>query len=192
MTKINFYPALAVFLLILAVSCEYNNEALEVDAADPQLHLSNGMLYYKGMVFTGVLSSTYDNGNKRSAVHYTQGRKNGDETRWYPDGNIEASRVYSKGNKVGTHQGWWPNGQLKFIYEFNRHGEYNGSVTEWYFSGQKFMDFHYLDGKEEGSQKLWQEDGRIKANYVVKNGERFGLIGLKKCDPVQIQNNNVN
>ena len=49
------------------------------------------------------------------------------------------------------------------------------------------MAFHYIDGKEVGSQKLWQEDGRIKANYEVKNGERFGLIGLKKCDPVQIQ-----
>lgn len=181
------YLARILFYLVLSVSCGCTTVNNEVDAADPQLHLSNGTLNYKGMVFNGILSSFYDNGNKRSEVHYSWGRKNGKEILWYPEGTLEASRVYSKGNKVGTHKGWWPNGRLKFEYQFNRSGQYNGAVTEWYISGQKYMAFHYIDGKEVGSQKLWQEDGRIKANYEVKNGERFGLIGLKKCDPVQIQ-----
>ena len=28
---------------------------------------------------------------------------------------------------------------------------------------------------------IWDLDGNIKANYEVINGERYGLIGLKKC-----------
>ena len=28
---------------------------------------------------------------------------------------------------------------------------------------------------------LWDLNGNIKANYEVINGERYGLIGLKKC-----------
>ena len=43
------------------------------------------------------------------------------------------------------------------------------------------MSFHYKNGKEVGSQRLWKADGSIKANYEVVGGERFGLIGLKKC-----------
>ena len=36
-------------------------------------------------------------------------------------------------------------------------------------------------GYEEGSQKAWWQNGVIRANYVVKNGRRYGLIGLKLC-----------
>jgi hypothetical protein len=28
---------------------------------------------------------------------------------------------------------------------------------------------------------MWWENGLIRANYVVKNGRRYGLIGLKLC-----------
>jgi antitoxin component YwqK of YwqJK toxin-antitoxin module len=38
-----------------------------------------------------------------------------------------------------------------------------------------------VNGKEEGTQKAFKSDGRIKANYTVINGERFGLIGMKRC-----------
>ena len=43
------------------------------------------------------------------------------------------------------------------------------------------MSFNYINGKEAGKQLLLKSNGNIKANYEVVNGERFGLIGLKKC-----------
>ena len=52
-------------------------------------------------------------------------------------------------------------------------------------------DFNYVDGKEEGSQKMWQINGKIRANYHVKNGERFGLIGLKKCYTVNTKDEDI-
>ena len=54
------------------------------------------------------------------------------------------------------------------------------------------MFFNYKKGKESGSQRLWKTDGSIKANYDVVNGERFGLIGLKKCYQVTVGNDTVN
>jgi antitoxin component YwqK of YwqJK toxin-antitoxin module len=53
------------------------------------------------------------------------------------------------------------------------------------------MDFNYKNGKETGSQRLWKPDGSIKANYEVVNGERFGLIGLKKCYTVTVDKNEI-
>ena len=66
-------------------------------------------------------------------------------------------------------------------YVFDNNGRYNGKVEEWYVNGQKLREFNYTEGLENGKQKLWDLDGNIKANYEVINGERYGLIGLKKC-----------
>lgn len=46
------------------------------------------------------------------------------------------------------------------------------------------MSFNYENGNENGRQQLWKVDGTIKANYEVVHSERFGLIGLKKCNNV--------
>jgi len=56
-----------------------------------------------------------------------------------------------------------------------------GESAEWFSNGQIVRQFSYVDGKEEGPQKMWYEDGSIRANYVVKNGKRYGSIGAKGC-----------
>jgi antitoxin component YwqK of YwqJK toxin-antitoxin module len=40
---------------------------------------------------------------------------------------------------------------------------------------------NYKNGQEEGTQKLWYDNGKIRANYVIKNGKRYGLLGTKNC-----------
>lgn len=60
-------------------------------------------------------------------------------------------------------------------------GELQGIANEWYRNGQPYKAFHYKMGYENGSQKMWWENGIIRANYVVKQGRRYGLIGLKLC-----------
>lgn len=138
------------------------------------------MLYKDGRVYTGlrkefeglflVLETTYQNG-----------LKHGTEKRWHVNGVQTQERFYTKGVKTGLHKGWWPSGSEKFSYQFNDHGEHHGKLIEWYENGDTFQRFNYVNGKEEGAQKMWKSDGRIRANYVVKDGERYGLIGLKRC-----------
>ena len=57
----------------------------------------------------------------------------------------------------------------------------NGELKEWMETGQPYRFFHYIKGYEEGSQKMWWSNGSIRANYVIKNGKRYGLLGLKIC-----------
>ena len=40
---------------------------------------------------------------------------------------------------------------------------------------------NYKNGYEHGQQKIWYPDGRIKSNYIIKNGRRYGLLGIKNC-----------
>ena len=175
------HSILLLFCVFIFTSCTGGRSDLVVDASNVELELINGVLEYKGIPFDGRLITRYKNNSLESEIDYSEGRKNGEEKQWYSDGTPAVLRSYTQGFKSGVHKGWWPDGTLKFEYHFNENGEYDGAVNEWYASGQQFKAFNYTEGEECGSQKLWKEDGSIKANYDVRNGERFGLIGLKKC-----------
>lgn len=179
-----------VFLLgscLLLSSC--GTEDLVVDKTDTQLELINGVLYYQNSPFEGLLISKYDDTSYKMKLQYIDGRKDGLEEQWYLNGEISQRRMYSQGVKIGNHLGWWEDGVQKFDYHFNEEGAYDGSRKEWYQNGQLVRDFNYANGKEIGSQRMWTDIGKIRANYEVKNGERFGLIGLKKCYTVKTDSN---
>ena len=176
---------IGLFLIIIGLfySCESNTEAaLSID--DPRLKLDNGQLYLDKDVFEGHLIDRYDSDSLKSKVYYALGRKQGIEQLWFKNGSLAIERDYSKGIKIGIHKAWWENGNPKFEYHFDDHGAYHGSVLEWYESGALYRSFNYSHGKEDGRQTMKDINGKIKANYDVVNGERFGLVGLKKCDPV--------
>ena len=71
-------------------------------------------------------------------------------------------------------------GKPKFCYHFIN-DEYEGEVTEWDATGQLYRRMHYKQGREDGLQQMWWSDGKLRANYVVKEGKSYGLIGRKLC-----------
>lgn len=164
---------------------EKSSEQL-VLSQDENLKLVNGVLNYNDTPFSGALVSYFNETNLKSKIQYRNGRKDGFEKRWNNNDVLIEERFYIKGNKSGIHKGWWGYNNPKFEYVFNNRGMYNGNVKEWYENGQLYRSFNYEEGKEVGSQRLWKIDGTIKANYEVVNGERFGLIGLKKCFQVTV------
>ena len=100
--------------------------------------------------------------------------------KWYPNKKLAESRSFEAGKKEGKHIGFWEDGKPRFEFYFSK-GEHDGIANEWYSNGQAYKAFHYTMGYENGSQKIWWENGVIRANYVVKQGRRYGLIGLKLC-----------
>lgn len=176
-----------VFSFFWLLSCE--REELVMDKTSTELELVNGVLYYQKNIFNGLLVSRYDDASFKMKLQYVNGRKDGYEKQWHLNGELSQSRLYSHGIKIGNHLGWWEDGTQKFDYHYNEKGEYNGNRKEWYKNGQLVRDFNYSNGKEIGSQRMWTDSGKIRANYEVKNGERFGLIGLKKCYTVNTDSN---
>ncbi len=176
------YSAYIFLIFLIAFGCEKSpNRLLK---SDVNLHVENGVTMYMGKPFSGNIV-TYHNTNALAySCTYNHGRKHGKEEKWYVSGVLAMERFYNKGIKIGLHKGWWPNKNRKFEFYFNDKGAYQGTMKEWFEDGTLYRDFHYANGKEEGSQKLYQPNGNIRANYVVKDGERFGLIGLKKCDAI--------
>lgn len=157
------------------------SEAPRLDIGDSSLVLENGVLKQNNAPFNGIITAYDDVNSTYSETTYRRGKKNGPEKKIYDNGKLAEERSYYKGYKVGIHRGWYKDGGAKFEYHFNDRGAYDGSFRQWYANGQLLKSFNYSNGSEMGSQKMWLSNGNIRANYVVKNGERYGLIGLKKC-----------
>ena len=176
----NIYSTLLILLLSLMVApLEKGQIIITVDLMERQ----GALFYYKNEPFTGTAIGHFHNGGLKSIAHFANGKREGEHNGYHENGQLAFQRLYRNNKKHGAHLGWWPNGNQKFSYQF-RQGLLEGESLEWHENAEPFRQMHYSKGKEDGSQKMWDEDGGIRANYVVKNGRRYGLIGLKNCKSV--------
>lgn len=153
---------------------------LYVPAEDPNFMKRQDTICFKNDLFTGCCFSLYPNGDTMFIRLYFNGVEEGLQQEWFPGRQIAERRFYINGRKEGLHEGWWPNRKRKFFFSAYNN-EYNGPFYEWYASGLLGKAFHYYAGREEGSQRLWWDNGTVRANYVVKKGKKYGLIGIKTC-----------
>ncbi len=182
------YPSkllgLASFLVLVAIiylSAQYKVIPSKwVKENDRSLTRQGGVLYYNHVAFSGWLYNDYPNGKRYTETPYHYGKEEGIMKRWYADHKLEQERLFINGKKQGVHKGWWPNGKPKFVYHFDN-DEHNGLAKEWFSNNQLYRVFNYKAGHEEGRQQMWWDNGTIRANYVVKDGKQYGLIGRKLC-----------
>lgn len=151
-----------------------------INAADSQFILKQDTVYYGAKYFTGYKFSLFNNGDTAAINSYFNGVEEGLQKKWYINGMLAEERFYINGKKENINKGWWPDGKLK-IYYTALNNEYNGEFKEWYATGLLAKQFHYVNGQEEGSERLWWDNGTVRANYVIKKGKKYGLIGLKIC-----------
>ena len=148
---------------------------------DADFRFENGLLLHRNQPFSGYAERFYASGQRRSKEAYIAGKAENIHKKWDENGQLLEQRSYLNNHKHGIHRGWWPNGNRKFEYYFIDDIPIE-THSEWYDNGRLFTRFSYNRfGQPEGSQQMWYNTGQIKANYVVKNGRRYGLLGAKGC-----------
>ena len=184
---------LIIALLLVTWACNTSKELshalvvipdITIDVSEVFIEKKGAQLFIDGKAYSGFLTEFNMAEKVSSRTGYFNGLKEGKAESYYETGVLKEERFYLNNRKHGNHQGWWPNGSMKFDISFEN-GLTEGESLEWYENGTPYKAFHYLNGQEVGSQKMWQLDGGIRANYVVKNGHRYGLIGLKNCKSVE-------
>lgn len=150
------------------------------ESSDNNFSQHQDTVFYNNQFFTGFRFTLYPNGDTAVLQSYFNGVEEGMQKKWYPDKQLQEERFYINGKKEGIHKGWWPDGKEKFIFEAYS-DKYEGEFKEWYSSGLLGKYFHYKNGQEEGSQRLWWDNGSVRANYVIREGKKYGLLGLKTC-----------
>ncbi len=183
--------ALTIFLW--SAGCNNNEADIKIPdayvvAGHKSLHQKTGYLLYNNKRFSGHTYELYANGDTALLFSYYNGKEEGWCYKWFTGKLKMEERFFVNGRKEGTHKSWWKNGQPRFEYHFTN-DEHEGAAKEFFNNGKAFRIFHYRKGHEDGLQQLWWEDGKIRANYVVKNGEQYGLIGRKLCKNVTNEKN---
>lgn len=149
-------------------------------AEDPGFTVHADTVFYAGATFSGYRFMLFPGGDTAVLQSYFNGVEEGFQRKWYPGRQPAEERFYINGKKEGVHRSWWPDGKPKMYFEAYN-DEYDGIFREWYSSGVLAKEFHYVNGREEGSEKLWWDNGTVRANYVIRNGKKYGLLGLKTC-----------
>jgi len=147
---------------------------------DPELTLESGVLHWEGAPFSGRIVERYPDGSIESMTPYQNGLRDGTAMSFFSNGGARWERSYVAGREEGLHRGWYDDGTLHFRYPYAG-GVVDGNALEWFPDGTLYRDFNYVGGHEEGSQRMWHDDGTVRANYVVRNGRRYGLMGSKGC-----------
>lgn len=179
-------------MIVVFISCQQKNQTREepriaktvpsffINKSDRRLTLVHDTMYLENKLFSGYCYELYLSGDTAALASYFNGVEEGYQEKWYEGGQPAEQRFYINGKKQGTHRGWWPDGKPKFSFTA-LDDEYNGEFREWYVTGLLGKQFNYVNGHEEGSQRLWWENGTVRANYVIRKGRKYGLIGLKTC-----------
>lgn len=154
-----------------------------LDSSTPGLENRNGVLYVQGQPYSGFLAEREFDGSS-SRTPYVDGRRHGLAQGRYRGGQLAWQRAFRLGLRQGVANGWWPNGQLQFRRHY-RSDVFEGEQWAWYESGAQFEVRRYIAGREEGRQTAWAEDGRVVANYVFKDGRRYGIVGRFDCVTVR-------
>lgn len=149
-------------------------------STDNGFNLHQDTLFFNDTKYSGFVFTLYNSKDTMQIAGFLNGLEEGVQKKWHPNKQIASNRNYHAGKKTGKHLGFWENGLPQYEFYFEE-GEHHGIAKEWYQNGQPYRTFHYEHGYEQGSQKMWWENGITRANYVVKNGRRYGLVGLKLC-----------
>lgn len=180
---------LLVSLLFFSVLFACNSEvkktvkteiiSLNIDSA--RFESRNGIIFLNNKTFSGKVNTLYQNSKDTLEVkEYLNGKEHGTWKKFYAHHQIYELRYFDNGSKIGNLRSWWPNGKKQMDFHF-KNNEYDGTCREWNIEGNLILELNYKNGYEDGSQKMFYNNGKVRANYVVKDGRRFGLLGTKNC-----------
>jgi antitoxin component YwqK of YwqJK toxin-antitoxin module len=115
----------------------------------------------------GTITQWWDNGKKRSELHYVKGQRHGPRLAWYQDGRNRSEGAYDHDRPVGTWREWNPDGTIRQELKYDDNGTRHGMSTLWYPSGQKEMEIEFVHGRKQRFETWWDEAGNIilEVNY---------------------------
>lgn len=156
-------------------------------ASDKNFSIRNGICYYQGKLFSGILKKYYPRVDMTTYTSLYKGKRYGSYNSFYKNGQLYESKQYKNNRIVGRHLMYRPNGNIKADYHY-KNGKMEGIQKKWYANGNPFIEFNYVNGKREGSQKAWRISGKLHINSQIINGQTFGLNKASLCYRVVDEN----
>lgn len=89
----------------------------QIDMDDPEADATgpDGLMYCRGVLFTGEMVEQYDGGRIMSRTTYADGMEHGLSQGFYADGALQSAGVAAQNRAVGEWREWHPDGTIKQI-----------------------------------------------------------------------------
>lgn len=155
-------------------------------SSDPLLSRVDSTYLYRNKAFTGRIIKSMNERENGFEIDVKDGRCHGQFLELYRDSTIRSNLHYIEGVLAGQQEGYHDNGQLSYHYKMTN-GLLEGDYLEYYPNGN--LQIHRVYKKNKiVKEKIYDIDKSIIANYVVKNGRTYGLIGSSSCISVINEN----
>jgi len=175
------HPLTGIFALaLLTVAVAPHSSRSTVESTSARVSETNGVVLVDQQPFSGHVLEHFANGELKRDATYHDGKLQGLTRGWHDNGRLDYARTYSAGLEEGTHEGWYENGSRRFEYHFSK-GLSEGISKQWYRNGKPYTLFHFANGQETGQQQMWDTEGKLRANFVIRDGRRYGLPGSAGC-----------
>ena len=138
-----------------------------------ELQEREGLLFYKGEVFTGRTIERFPKGNVYRSTQYRKGLKHGQMEEYGFTGAIKHRWNFTLGKKDGLQYGWYLEGPKKYVHEY-KGGLFHGVNTEWFLAGNLFSKRTYKNGVEVAT-KIHFSTSELHTNTVTRDGAVYGL-----------------
>nr|WP_321221556.1 tetratricopeptide repeat protein [uncultured Psychroserpens sp.] len=146
---------------------------------------------------TYTISSTYQNGNKKSETTYVNGEKHGPYTyynfygkvtvkgnyhnnemngdwKWYfKDGELKDEDTYINGRQDGSSKRYYKSGQIEDDYLYDE-GDRTGTWLSYYDNGQVYTSTAYVDDKNHGRKEFFSREGKLQIVRIYDHGTLIG------------------
>lgn len=156
-----------------------NNIHIDLSKYKPQLIRVENLYYHSEELFSGKASLISDDKMELGNVEIDNGKLNGLVLEWFPDGAKKTRKVFKEGFEDGIQKGWHTTGFISYEYEAEQ-GKILNVYKEYFPNGNMQIEKKYEDGVEVAN-KILNLNGKVIANYVLKNGRYYGLMGSGNC-----------
>ncbi len=161
------YALCAVFACLIAytfVSCDKNTKTTYWENGNKK-----SVLHYKNGQLDGECLWFYASGKPEIKANYVDNVLEGPYFRWYENGNMEFECFYKNGLLDSVYHSY----SLKGIIASEEHyvdGKLNGELKRWYENGQVFMEGQYVEDMMDGSWMMFYSDGSLSSTLNFQKG----------------------
>ena len=147
-------------LFILSILFAFTTSSQKLTVKDGLYYIDNQKL------FTGVYTSYFESGNKKSTANITEaGKQNGVVTYYYENGKVMETGAFVNDEKDGQWLRWDEAGR-KIAEAFYVSGKKNGTWMIWDEKGTKRYEMFYAMGEKVGKWSMWDEAGKLTSEKV--------------------------
>ena len=161
--------ALLPILLVPQIVEARDKRAIDFDDVERR---HGGLTYEIGsdVPLSGLVREIYSRKQKKSEVHFVDGKRDGLSTRWWPNGEKQFEGNFEAGRPVGLQTDYYQNGNKKTEKTLVK-GLPDGIVTTWHANGNMARQETMVNGVRHGLVVAWYDDGRKKAEENWVNGQ---------------------